>query len=166
MEALIAFSTSDKLYAKILRKLMNSPIHHTFLFVNLDRLNWMALEIDDRGIRFVPVSKIQGYAKHLKVYECTSTDLVEGLVFMRNYIGKKYDYLGLISGAFRLFLRKYFNYVSSNNEHNPNKMFCSEFVASVIQYSEVEDSDHWIPSNMSPKDLYDFVRNHKDFKEM
>jgi len=162
MEVLVAFSTSNKLYAKILRKLMDSHIHHTFLFVRFPSLGFMALEIDQYGIRFVPVHKTNGYAKHLEVFSC-KYDLNIGLITMKDYIGRKYDWKGVISGAWRLFLRKYFKYETKNGVHSRNRMFCSEFVASILKESEVDGTSKWKPSEMSPKMLYDFVNNHKHF---
>lgn len=156
MYALVAFSTSNKLYAKILRKIMRSPIHHTYMYVEVEGLGIMALEIDQGGIRFVNNTRPLNWAHRIDAFEC-SQDLTPGLLEMKNYIGKKYDWKGVIFGALRLLVKRYFNYESKKEIHNPNKMFCSEFVASVLKKSNLEGTQDWVPSKMSPKMLYDFV---------
>ena len=165
MNILIAFSTSDKVYAKILRKIMDCPYHHTFLFVEFKEFGWMALEIDNKGVRFVNVNSIGTYAKKL-IYFKPTKDLSNGLILMKNYIGKKYDWKGLFSGAWRLLIKKWFEHEINDGEENPNRMFCSEFVASVLQKSSIPGTSCWIPANISPKMLYDFIKNNEYFIEI
>jgi len=165
MNILVAFSTSDKFYAKILRKIMKSHIHHTFLFVELEGFGLMALEINQDGIRFVSSKRVMRYARRIECFEYIE-DLTPGLLSMKDYLGKKYDWKGLIFGALRLLVKRYFHYESKKEIHNPNKMFCSEFVASVLKRSNVEGTQNWITSNISPKMLYDFIENSKLFREV
>ena len=133
---LIAFTTSDALYAKVLRWLMRSRIHHSLLFYKSPHLGWLALEIDEDGVHLVNPNRALKRITKMECYE-SGYDLTTGLLAMKHCIGKRYDWLGLLSGVWRLLLYRLFGYVSKKGSHSISRMFCSEMITGVCLYSGI-----------------------------
>lgn len=162
---LVAFATSEKLYAKFLRWLMRSDFHHTFLFLYIDVMGaWMALDIDEHGVHLVHPKKVKKQFPRIECWRC-SDDLSWGLMSMTNFVGRGYDWIGLFSGAFRLLFLRVFGREITNPIHFSKKMFCSEFVSAVIQKTGVKGTEIWKTANISPEMLHEFMINNKAFRK-
>ena len=108
-KVLLALTTSKKLYARFLRWLMGAEYHHTLLFVNLRALGgWVAIDVDKNGPHIVSVKRA---FRNISKFECyySAYNLFDGISACRDYLGEGYDRLGVLSGIWKLLLRKYFN---------------------------------------------------------
>jgi hypothetical protein len=119
-------------------------------------LGWLALEIDDYGVHLVHPNRA---LKRITKMECYTTeyDLTVGMLAMKHYIGSSYDWLGLVSGAWRLFLHKLFGYVSKKGSHALSRMFCSELVTGICQYSGMKTVGELVMENTWPPLLRDTI---------
>jgi len=154
---LIAFTTSNALYAKVLRWLMHSRVHHCLMFLDLDEFGgWMALEIDEDGVHVVHPRRALKRVTKMECYE-SDYDLTAGISAMSTYIGKGYDWRGLLWGTWRLFLWRLFGYISKKALHDTSRMFCSEFVTQVVKRSGIPGTDSLEPASTWPPLLKDVI---------
>ena len=153
----IAFTTSDALYAGALRSLMDSHIHHSLLWYESPDLGWLALEIDEDGAHFVHPNRALRRITKMECYE-HDKDLTVGIRAMKEYLGRGYDWRGLASGIWRLWLRKRFGYSSTRAVHAVSRMFCSELVTAILQKSHVDSVQHLAPESTWPPLLLDHLK--------
>ncbi len=153
---LIAFTTSNALYARVLRWLMQDRVHHALLFYESPFLGWLALEIDEDGVHLVHPNRALKRITKMECYE-TDYDLTVGMLAMKHYIGSKYDWLGLLSGAWRLLLFRLFGYVSKHGTHVLSRMFCSEVVTGICQYSGMQTTTELVMEDTWPPLLRDTI---------
>lgn len=147
---IIAFTTSDALYARFLRWVMDDRIHHCLLFYQSNVFGgWMAIEIDEEG----PHVCVPGHAfSRISKMECyeVEQDLTPGIRAMKHYIGKGYDWKGIIVGVLFLLINKLFGLATVRTYHRVSKMFCSEYVTSVCRRAQVEGTLNLIPAMTWP----------------
>jgi hypothetical protein len=154
---LIAFTTSNAIYAKVLRWLMRARVHHCLMFLELEEFGgWMALEIDEDGVHVVHPNRA---LKRITKMECYETDynLSAGIAALSGYIGKGYDWKGLLWGVWRLVLWRLFGYISKKALQDTSRMFCSEFVTAVVKRSGIPGTDSLEPASTWPPLLRDVI---------
>jgi hypothetical protein len=162
----IGFSTSDGIGARWIRRLTEAPVNHAFLaYASEDWGGRWVAQADHLGVRLVPFHVGLAAATEVELYECAA-DLRAGLYAVRGYVGARYDWRGVITGlaclaAWRLTGRR-FLYPT----HSMARMFCSEFVATILQGARVPGTEPWVPARISPGDLRWFVRSSNLFREV
>lgn len=161
----ICFSASSHLLAGFFRKILKSNINHCFvIYKSNDWDNWMAIEIDRLGVRLLPAIQVIKSQKHIELYECE--DIRKGLIQNQHCIGWAYDWLGLAWGLIRTKLFDWFGLQINRSIHSKDKMFCSEFVTTILNDSnmiEIEDTD---TSSISPVKLKEIVSKSNNFKKI
>lgn len=171
-KALIALSASNAWYGKELRKVMYEGqddavpeaerVNHAFIvYESSDWGDWRAVDVQEKGVQ--PTIEVRHIAR-VDYVECyrspEDSDLWEGLRACKNDLYKRYDWLGLLFGYVRLKLLSWFGLRLTKPHHASNRLFCSEYVARVLQRSGARDTNDWIPANVSPKDLQDYLRKY------
>ena len=137
MRVLIGFSRSNTLFGKIIRKVTGSHWNHAFILYESKLWGgWWGVQIDEKGVNKIPVQRLYPEYDEYELWEPKQyVDLSVGLRANREYIGARYDWLGILG-----YLCKWIVWhVSGRRVLNPiqdgAKMFCSEFCASVLQQS-------------------------------
>lgn len=156
-KVLVALTTSNKLYARFLRYLMGSRFHHTLLFINLWELGgWVAVDIDKNGPHIISTKKA---FERITDFECLGAqeNLFQGIAVCRDYMGNGYDKKGALFGILLLFLRRLFGLRVKHTVQDPLKMYCVEYVASVLRYSNVRVFKDLNVSNLSTFDFHDLL---------
>jgi len=137
-KVLVALTTSKKWHARFLCWLMQSRFHHAMLFLNLKEFGgWTAIDIDKNGPHMISTKKA---FERISDYACcySKQSLFPGIAKCRDYMGNGYDRPGVISGVILLFLRRLFGLNPKRTYQDPLRMYCVEYVASVLKYSNVQ----------------------------
>ena len=156
---LVALATSRKLHARFLCYLMGSRFHHTLLFVKLRELGgWMAIDIDKNGPHMVSTRKA---FERITDFECIQAkeNLFKGIAICRDYMGTGYETRGALFGILILCLKRLFGIKPKNTAQDPLKMYCVEYVASVLRYSDVRSFKDLNVSNLSTLDFHDLLES-------
>ena len=88
-------------------------------------------------------------------------DLQPGFIGVRDYIGKKYEYLSLLGSAIRILIWWIFGKKILNPIRNTARLTCSEFVSMIMKDAVLPDTDGWDPETVSPEDIFEYVETHK-----
>lgn len=158
-KVLVALATSHKLHARFLRYLMGSRFHHTLLFVHLVELGgWVAIDVDKNGPHIVSTRKA---FERITDFECIQSkdNLFKGIAVCRDYMGTGYDTKGALFGVLILCLKRLFGIKPKNIGQDPLKMYCVEYVASVLRYSDVRSFKDLDVSNLSTLDFHDLLES-------
>lgn len=152
----IGFSTTKNWLSRIIRWFTQASVSHAWLlYFDVDFGQDMVLESTLEGVRIIPYEVFKKNNLIVKV-AIPSQDLKIGLVKAGETLGSNYDFTGLFGMLWVMFgrwLRKKWR----NPMERPHSMFCSEFVAQVLKWSGYPGTDFWDPSDMTPKDLYEFI---------
>lgn len=136
---------------------MNSDIHHSLLWVEFPSIGWFALEIDENGAHFIGPKKALKRITKMRCYE-TSYDLTKGIRAMKDYIGRGYDWRGMLNGMWRLLWYKLIGYVSTRGRHSLSRMFCSELITGICQYSDMVTTTQLVREETWPPKLEDTIK--------
>lgn len=156
-KVLAVLATSNKLYARFLRYLMGSRFHHAFIVVNISELGgWLAIDVDRNGPHMISTRKA---FEEITDFECIQAkeNLFKGIAVCRDYMGSGYDHKGAWFGVFILCLKRLFGIKPKNTVQDPFKMYCIEYVASVLRYSDVRSFKDLNVSNLSTLDFHDLI---------
>jgi hypothetical protein len=93
-------------------------------------------------------------------------DLRTGVVSVRDHIGDRYDWLGLLWGLFRLVVKRLTGWRISNVVHSDEKLFCSEFVVLILKNSVIPGTRDWVPESVSPAKIRKFLLQNSLFKKV
>jgi hypothetical protein len=150
----ICFSTSDTWYGYIIRKLTHSTVNHVFIeFSSNDWINRQAIQVDEDGIHQIPASKI----KYKKIIRYTPSilygELVTSIRNHGNYIGAKYDFLGIFGILLTIIVKWITGRIISSPCQKANKMFCSEFVTDIVKEAGYPETYKLDPASTSPETL-------------
>lgn len=159
-------AATKALYARFLRWLMGSDINHAMIVYQDDRWGgYWAVEVDDHGVRLVPLDRIKGKYSRLDFYRCSKGDFGDAFRAMKDKVGAKYDWKALLVNIGRLLVLKMFGATFSNPMHSLSKYMCSEFVAEYLQEANVSGAGEKLaPSLTSPEHLRLFFENHRDIE--
>lgn len=160
---LIVLARSKGLLGKLIRWFTKSEVNHAYIiFYSAEWNDFMAIEIDERGIVIVPAFKEEHKYCYSEEYELKNADkdkIITALVAERGLIGAKYDWLGLISFGFRMLVWRLTGTKDFMHPvHSKTRLFCSEYVANVIN-DIVDEKPFSDPANVSPADLREWLIN-------
>ena len=152
----VGFSTGKGLISRIIRWFTKSTVSHAWLlYLDVDFGQDMVLEATLEGVRIMPFEVFKKHNTIIKI-AVPSKDLKSGLLQAGGVLGGSYDFTGLFGMLWVLFghwlKRKW-----KNPWNNSQAMFCSEFVARVLMWSNYPGVEYWEPSEMTPQDLYEFL---------
>jgi hypothetical protein len=164
-ELRVGFAASDVLGARLIRRLIDAPVNHAFIGYESEDWGgrWVA-QADRWGVRLVPLVVGLRQASEVELYEC-AVDLKVGLRAVRGYVGAAYDWCGVLTGLACLVAWRITGRRVLYPTHSLARMFCSEFVATILQAALVPGTAAWDPAQMSPGDLRRFVRSSALFRE-
>lgn len=153
----IVFSTSKSPVSALIRKLTKSPTSHVFFVFDVGPKELM-LEAGFSGIEFSDYKK---YAKnHIIVaeYQIAAGDKRKEYLYKAlEFLDTKYDFGGLFGGLWVL-VGRWFRQSWKNPLHNSRAMFCSEYVATILQQMGHPKLKDLNPSEVTPKDLLGFFK--------
>jgi len=159
----IGVSKTKGLFEWLIRKVTKSVVNHAFIIYQSStwQSDW-AVQVDTKGVRLLPVSKVLHKAKAYKLYVAKGIDLSVGLRESQGLIGLQYDYMGVL--GFLVYLwRKRFSFKAARNVlHRKDAMFCSEFVATVLRNAGAPGAEDLIPSCTSPRDIMEYLDHEPD----
>jgi hypothetical protein len=128
---------------------------------------WWAAQIDERGVRKIPFNQLKyTYLEKYELADTTKTSLALGVRAMRNHIGDSYDWLGLLWGLFKLTVKRLTGWNIRGVVHSDERLFCSEFVASVLQRAGIHGTEKWTPESVSPAMIRRFLLCNALFKNV
>jgi len=167
----IALSASNAWYGRELRQAMyedqissvpkDEQVNHAFIvYHSSDWKDWRAVDVKEKGVQ--PTIEVRHLKRidYVECYKIPKVDLWNGLRACKNDLYKRYDWLGLLWGFIRLKFMSWFGWKLKKPHHASNRLFCSEYVARVIKRSSAPSCSHWKASNISPKDLQDYLIKH------
>ena len=152
----IGFSTGTRMLSRIIRWFSRSSVSHAWLlYWDVDFNRDMVLESTLEGVRIIPFDVFQKHNKIIKVFT-PSFSLKVGWAKVGEHLGECYDFTGLLGMIF-VILGRWFKRRWRNPWNSTKGLFCSEFVASVLQWSQAPNTEYWDPSIMTPEDLYEYM---------
>ncbi len=155
----IALSASKGLVSWLIRKCTGSPYNHAFIIYTSDLFGgYWAVQIAERGVVKMQLPEV--LKKYYKV-DCYKYDynLDKGLQATRHMINKGYDWTALLGFLGRLLWKKLTGRESENYLQVRNRLFCSEYTASVLKAASALGFESCTPSQMSPGDLYNILKD-------
>lgn len=155
----VLFSHSRGLISWLIRKVTNSQCSHTAFLYTDDTLGLnMVMEAQESGFRLIPYNKF--LRENVLVAAFTlDTDLTSGIKWAANWLGTRYDTMGML-GMLWVLLGRTFKKRFHNPFQNSHSMYCSEMETIVLQRCGVEWLKDMDPSTITPQDLYNlFVVN-------
>lgn len=162
-KVLVAFTTSDALYARFIRYVIKAVYHHAMLFIYLEDFGgWYAVEIDADGVHIISTKKAFKRISKFKCFTC-NTDLQVGISKTHESIGLEYDWKGLFFGLVFVFLKRFFGFIPDKPVHSVQKMYCIEYVATVLKAAGIPSYKNVDPASISPCMLYRTVCNDSMF---
>lgn len=165
-KVLIGITTNDTFYSRLVSSLTGSRYSHTFIMYKSELWGgWWIVQVDDKGIRKVPADIYLKQYKSIEIYEC-AIDLENGVKAIRNYIGKKYDWLGIFGFWLKILWSKLFGVKILNPVNDEAKLFCSEMCMIILQTCDVPGTKYFDPSSTSPGMLYDFLEDSCYFRKV
>lgn len=159
----IAFFSSNELISKIIRFLTNSKVSHSAIGLELDGVKYF-LHADTKGVNLVSRSNFLKEDYLIDEFEVIPNIEEEVFCGLR-YIGKKYDYTGLV-GFLPMMLFRIFGIKITNILNNKSSYFCSEFIVDIDKFSKIKEFSGIKPGETSPKDLYKIVSSGSSFRNL
>lgn len=154
----IGFNTSDTWIGKLIRWATKGKVSHAYLSYT---------EVTT-GQRMVIEAAWNGFVCHTHEAATAGTRIVaevplkgeyletKVLYFAMQWLGKKYDYKGLLGSAW-VQVGRWAKKKWSNPLQDSNDLFCSEAIARALRLARYMDADKLgDPAQVSPQDLYDW----------
>lgn len=158
---LIGFSTprEPNFLSSLIRKLTKASASHTwFLYHDLDYGASMVMEAHETGFRHISLEQFLKKNKIVEIVE-PKHDIDAGVRSVAlEYLGRSYDFGGLIGGAI-VMLGRWLKRSWNNPLHNDKSLFCSEAIAVALQRANYPGADALVPENTTPGDLLEFIKN-------
>jgi len=152
----IGFSTTKKWLSRLIRWFTKAPVSHSWiLYFDVDFAQEMVLEATLEGVRIIPYEVFKQHNIIVKTF-IPEIPLKQGFAKVGEKLGTLYDFAGLL-GMLWVLLGRWFKRKFRNPWDNPQALFCSEFVAQVLRWSYYPGTEYWVPENMTPADLYQFL---------
>ena len=148
----IGFSASNKIYGRLIRWLTGSKINHAFILCD-NLQDDFGIQVDGKGVRYVNPLSLTKDKPFVELYEYTEDEYAvdQGIRDNCFYIGSKYDWWGIIGFLIKILFMKVCRQDISNPIHREGELFCSEYVATVLNSAEVTfDGESLSPANTSP----------------
>jgi hypothetical protein len=133
------------------------------LFIYLEDLGgWYAIEIDADGVHIISTKKAFKRISKFKCFTCNA-DLQVGISKTHESIGMEYDWKGLFFGLLFVFLKRFLGLMPDKPVHNVSKMYCIEYVATVLKAAGIPSFKDVNPAAVPPCELYRRVTRDKIF---
>lgn len=156
MNIKIGFSTSNNFISKTIRFFTRSKISHTFLLLDKAFMGEdMVMQATKGGFNLVTYSVFKQHNKIVELVE-PGVSLVEGIKVATRWLGRDYDYLGVVGFLFVL-LGRIFS-LRWRNPFNTDAVFCSEVIVYILKSSNYPGAESLNPSTITPQDLYEFLK--------
>jgi len=161
---LIVPIATDEWWGPLVRWFLRSKFNHIFiLFEDATLGGWCAREARSDGVYIVDAEKSSlTRMKYAEFYEHNDSMAVAMKESM-NIIGIGYDWLGLMSNIFRLFLWKILKVKWLKPVHAPGRHTCAEDTLSVLRLVPVSGIGILEPSTTMPGEIRDFLLKSTDF---
>jgi len=152
----IGFSTSTHLLSRLIRHLTRSPASHAFLlYWDEDFKRDMVLEANGKGFNLIPFDLFQRINTVVEVRDL-GRPLNQGLVHVSQWIGTRYDGLGMIGMGMvllgRILKRRWANPLGASSS-----LFCSEAIVRALIADGFPGASALDPESTSPADLMVFL---------
>ena len=153
MNTRIGFSTTKAWVSRLIRFFTGAAVSHAWLlYFDVEFGREMVLEATLEGVRIVPLDVFQKQNVVVKI-ALPRKDLAAGLLKAGELLGERYDFFGLF-GMLWVLIGHWLKRKWHNPWNTSQAMFCSEFVAQVLKWSDYPGTDYWDVSAISPEDLY------------
>jgi hypothetical protein len=160
----VGFSTDPNSWtSRLIRWFTKSKASHCFLMVDDPFLGYSMLivESDAHGVAINTPSRfnfaVNPLLKEFNLQATHGIDLAPALKEAVNeYLGARYDYLGVVGMAWVLFWRRLKKKVM-NPLHQPKELFCSTFVTRVLQLAKYPGAELLTPQNTNAQDVWDLL---------
>lgn len=154
----IGFSRGKQIISHIIMWATGGKVSHAFIvYFDEDFQADYIFEATTWGIRIVPFETYKKKYNVVAVYS-PGHPLTRGFLELGLWIGRKYDFTGLVGMLFVLFGRflqcKWKNFMAA-----PKAMFCSEAVSNVLLWSNYPNFN-LDPGTVDPKQLMNFCNEH------
>jgi hypothetical protein len=147
----VGFSTSSAWYSRVIRAATGAKCSHVFLIT------------DVLGVRLVLEEGTFGYStRTLDNMIASGSNVVQILTPLVpldlavkhsfDWLGQRYDYVGLLGMAWVMIMRAMRHRVS-NPLASPHAAFCSEEVTNVLRFAKHPNVDQLDPPSTDPEDL-------------
>lgn len=151
MGVLICLSASSEWYGSAIRALTKADVNHAFIaYTSKEWGGYWGVQTDERGVVKVPVENIKH--KYVECYEFPDLDLATAMVPFRDFVGERYDWLGIFGFLIKLIAWRVFGRSIVNPTHGRGQQFCSEAVVRFLQ--KVDGMYDWVkvmdPSGVAP----------------
>ena len=145
----IVFTTSDSFVSSVIRKVTRSQVSHVALRLQLEGVV-VFLHADVGGVKIVPEDVF--YTNRTSRYAFAFKEPVSPKLAVE-YIGSRYDYIGLVGHLFRALL-KWLGYSWKRPLQSPRALVCSEFIArlGIVSFVGLD------PENTTPHDLLEVCK--------
>ena len=153
----IGFSCSNSLISKLIRKVTKGETSHCFIMFNMEGSNYdpaLIFESGSKGPTFVEFSEFIKSDRIVAMFD-SKVDLMEGIEAYSQYLGKDYDFSGLIGGLF-VMLGRAFGKVW-RNPLNTNKLTCIELTLGILTKAKYPGIEEFSKRCETPQDLLDFL---------
>lgn len=158
----LCFVSGRGLKDRFIQWVTDCPFNHVYIeFWSDDWGGWQAIDITERGVVQVPASKT-GYLDPISRY-CANEGMGGAIRARRDLIGNRYDWKGLFGGLFKLTMFKLFGFTISKPWHSKGRLFCSEYVATILGLSDAHRFSR-VPWLTTPKDIWVYALCNLDRK--
>jgi hypothetical protein len=163
---LICLAASKNWYGRLIRKLTGSKYNHAYIIYTSYLFGgWWGVEIAEDGVVKLPLEKIKAkyYLNDCFEYEY-NLDL--GLQRTRQMVGKKYDWLGVLGFGLKILIKRLFRRKVDNTLQAGGRLFCSEYVASVLKLAGAFGFEKVVPEEMSPGDIAKILLKNSAYRKV
>jgi hypothetical protein len=162
---LIAMTASKGFFEGMIRKLTRSPYNHVMVLYKCPFWGgWWALQVDDHGVRPVPIENLTSKITRWKFFQYDK-DVLPQIPLAKPDMNHDYDYLGIFGFLLKLITFRLTGIQIRNFIHKKNEMFCSEFTSRFFRRIRVPGADTLDPPSTSPGDLVKFCSEGHGFTE-
>jgi hypothetical protein len=154
----IGFSTSQLWISRVIRWATGAPVSHTFLILlGSDFGCPVVLQEAWQGLTIQTLDNFKAAGNTVLAVIDPVVPLNAGLAAVAPLLGTQYGYLQLV-GAGLVRLLRLLGKKAKNPFRSTRSLFCSELNAIVLQKSGYPGAKALDPSNTSPEDLLEFLR--------
>lgn len=148
----ICFSTTDRLFSRIIRWFSKSSVSHALITFRDDTLGKVfVMEANGRGFMLSPWAKWRKGKTLIARYslDCDESCQLSSLRALANELGAEYDYRSF----FGFLLRRWFRRMA-NPFSDPDKLFCSEAVTKFVgaindqRAAIFSAAETWLPGDL------------------
>jgi hypothetical protein len=159
--------SSDDFVGRFIRWALHSKYNHSYILYESHLWSgWWAADIMPEGVvKRAAEKSMKRKALDIRFHECLAP-LNSGLEKARRLVGAGYDWKGLFFNLIRFNLARFFKINWLKPAHRLDKLFCSEFVALVIQWSGVKSFAEVDPSMISPQEIFDILEGDEHFVQV